>query len=190
MPVETEIKLPVRDLDQIRATIERDYPVRHPRTHEFNVLFDSPDGSVRKKGGLLRVRRFGEEGKLTFKGPGAAGRHKQREEIELKISDGEAMAAILEKLGFEPVFRYEKFRTEHARPEEDGVITIDETPIGYFLELEGPAEWIDKAAEQLGYAEADYITESYGSLYADYRRRTGTSSGDMLFEPKANAGNN
>ncbi len=190
MPVENEIKLPVRDLDQIRAAIERHYPVRHPRTHEFNVLFDFPNRSLREKGGLLRVRRFGDEGKLTFKGPGAAGRHKQREEIELTISDGDAMSSILEKSGLEPVFRYEKFRTEYAKPGEDGVITVDETPIGYFLELEGPAEWVDKVAAQLGYSESDYITQSYGSLYDSYRRRTGTSGRDMLFEPKANAGNN
>jgi len=188
MAVETEIKLPVRDLESSRAAIEREYPVRHARTHEANVLFDSRTRRLRRKGCLVRVRQFGGDGVLTFKGRGAAGRHKQREEIELRISSSEAMSEILEKLGLAPVFRYEKFRTEYAKPNEEGVITFDETPIGNFLELEGPSEWIDRVAAQLGYAESDYITASYAGLYDDYRQRTGTSARDMLFEPKVNIG--
>ena len=51
------------------------------------------------------------------------------------------------------------------RPEnEPGIVTIDETVIGIFLELEGAAEWVDRTAAQLGYSPDDYLTVSYASL--------------------------
>jgi len=51
-------------------------------------------------------------------------------------------------------FSYEKYRTTmklpgSARWAKDLVIEVDETPIGTFLELEGPAEAIDRAAQNL-----------------------------------------
>ena len=46
-----------------------------------------------------------------------------------------------------------------------GVATLDETPIGVYLELEGSAEWIDRTAAQLGFAHSEYITASYAGLY-------------------------
>ena len=48
-------------------------------------------------------------------------------------------------------------------------ITIDETPIGIFLELEGAPEWIDQTAARLGYPPAKYLTCSYASLYKEFR---------------------
>jgi adenylate cyclase class 2 len=140
---------------------------------------------------LLRVRRFGNTATLTFKGASREGRaslesrHKQREEIEVTVSDAGAAALILRRLGLRRVFRYEKFRTEYAKPGEPGIVTVDETPIGNFLELEGPAPWIDNVAARLGYRESDYIILSYGALYIQHCESTGTSPSDMLFESKA-----
>jgi adenylate cyclase class 2 len=187
MPVEIEIKLPVSGLDHARAAIlSLGYGVRHERAHEWNAVFDSRSSRLRGKGQLLRLRRFGTAATLTFKGTAIEGRHKQREEIEVNVSNAADAALILQRLGLRPVFRYEKFRTEYARPGEDGIITVDETPIGNFLELEGPAAWIDHVAARLGYRESDYIKRSYGALYIQHCERTGTKPSDMLFESKAN----
>ena len=51
---------------------------------------------------------------VTYKGRPTITRHKSREELELTLSDAETMALIFERLGFRPVFRYEKYRTEYA----------------------------------------------------------------------------
>ncbi|MGA2181780.1 MAG: class IV adenylate cyclase [Bryobacteraceae bacterium] len=186
MPVETEIKLPVSSLERARAAIlSLGYQVHHERAHECNAVFDSRASRLRGKGQLMRLRRYGTAAILTFKGASLEGRHKQREEIEVTVSDADAAALILQRLGFRPVFRYEKFRTEYATPGEEGIITVDETPIGNFLELEGPAAWIDDVAARLGYRESDYIKLSYGALYNQHCESTGTAPGDMLFEPKA-----
>jgi len=55
---------------------------------------------------------------------------------------------------------------------------LDETPLGVFLELEGPARWIDRTARALGFSESDYITDSYAELH---RRSRGGEAGDMVF---------
>jgi len=185
MPIEVEIKLPVADLDCALAAIQGlGYELHHPRDYEANAVFDFRGSNLRRRGQLLRLRRFGQEALLTFKGTFQEGRHKQREEIETRLSDAEAARAILERLGLRPAFRYEKFRTEYHRPGEHGIITVDETPIGNFIELEGPGPWIDAVAARLGYNESDYIKLSYAALYVEYRKRTGTRNRDMLFAPK------
>src|SRR5262249_15641492 len=108
-------------------------------------------------------------------------RHKSREEIEFDASDGGAFAAVLKRLGYVPRFRYEKYRTKFAAPNEPGFITIDETPIGVFLELEGPAAWIDSTADRLGFSHEEYLPSSYSSLYKDYRQSHQGAPEDMTF---------
>ena len=68
-------------------------------------------------------------------------------------------------------------------PGEPGVVTVDETPIGNFLELEGPAEWIDAKAAALGFTPSDYILESYGRLYLADCERRGVEPSNMVFPP-------
>jgi adenylate cyclase class 2 len=75
---------------------------------------------------------------------------------------------VLAALGYQPTFRYEKYRTTFSKDGEPGLITVDETPIGDFLELEGLGVWIDATALQLGYGEVDYVTASYASLYRQH----------------------
>ena len=61
------------------------------------------------------------------------------------------------------------------------MVTIDETPIGTFLELEGEPEWIDRTAALLGFTTGDYVTASYASLYLEYRQSNATVPMDMVF---------
>jgi adenylate cyclase class 2 len=183
MPVENEIKLRIADAESAaRRIATAGYTVLHPRVHEMNVVCDTSGQMLRGKRSLLRVRRAGDATTVTFKGPPQGGLHKTREEIEFTASNADAVLSVLDRLGFTPVFRYEKYRTEYRKSGEPGILTVDETPIGCFLELEGPASWLDEAARGLGFAPGDYITESYGALYLQYRREHGTSSQDMLFE--------
>jgi adenylate cyclase class 2 len=121
-------------------------------------------------------------GILTFKGPAELGKHKSREELETGFEDPTIVARILERLGYQRAFRYEKYRTEFQRNGENGVVTLDETPIGWFVELEGTPDWIDRTAVALRWSEADYLTASYGSLYLQYCKDSNLQPSDMLFE--------
>jgi adenylate cyclase class IV len=122
---------------------------------------------------------------LTYKGPAAASdkRYKVREELEIAVTEPARVAAILEGLGLQPSFRYEKFRTLYALPGLPGVdLVLDETPIGVYIELEGTPRQIDRAARQLGHTPADYLTASYGQLYRSYCRAHRRPVRNMLFK--------
>jgi adenylate cyclase class 2 len=180
--VETEIKLKIPSTEAAARLLESaGFRISHPRALETNQLYDTPDESLRRSGKLLRLRSWDGIHMLTFKGPSVPGRHKAREEIETGLEDPQRMAAILERLGMVPGFRYEKFRTLYEISGEPGCTVIDETPIGAFLELEGDADWIDATALKLGFSPADYITASYGTLYLDHCRGRGVEAGDMVF---------
>jgi len=110
----------------------------------------------------------------------SAGPHKSREELETSAADGNTLEQILGRLGFVPSFRYEKYRTTFQAPAEPGLVALDETPIGVFLELEGPAYWIDDAAQRLGFAPRDYVIASYAALYRAFLK-SHPGPPDMLF---------
>jgi adenylate cyclase class 2 len=154
--------------------------VKRRRVLESNVVYDTPSGALRASGQLLRLRRTGRHALLTYKGPAEPGRYKSREERETSLADAEELAVILTRLGYRPSFRYEKYRTEYQRPGGAGLVLLDETPIGDFFELEGPPEWIDRTAADLGFSLSDYITETYGSLFSQ-ERSAGTDPAAMLF---------
>ena len=184
--LEVEVKLAVRgDPAGVRRMLRGlGYGVRVARALEVNILFDTPGQKLRRAGKLIRLRRVGAHHLLTFKGVSQPARHKVREEIETEATDPRALAKILDRLGFHPVFRYEKYRTEFSRRGEPGVVTLDETPIGNYLEVEGPPRWLDRTARELGYSTGDYITTSYGRLYLEWCRKAGSTPGNMVFDAR------
>jgi len=146
----------------------------------MNTLYDFRGQTLRKRGALLRLRKYGAEWILTYKAKGKTGRHKTRTELETKIDDGNKMEAILLALGFTPSFRYEKFRSEWS--DGKGKVVLDETPIGIFGEIEGKSRWIDQTARLLGITRADYITQSYAELFFSWKRRSRSPAKEMTFK--------
>jgi adenylate cyclase class 2 len=179
--IETEIKIPFPAGPQhARDLIERHgYAVSEPRILESDQLFDRGAAELRTADHLLRLRRSGSRFTVTFKGPAIRERYKSREEIEFDVSDASAFTLVLNRIGYNPGFRYEKYRTKFAAA--PGAITIDETPIGVFLELEGPADWIDSTALRLGFAPSEYSTASYAALYREYLRSHEGAPPNMVF---------
>lgn len=211
---EIEIKLRIEDVAAIRRRLKQIGARQIvQRTFESNTLYDSPQNDFRRRGRLLRLRieestrSNGQSPKgesaavLTYKAPprtlGQLGsaiqqlpfrRHfKVRDEYEVSLpsADAQEMDTILHSLGVRPVFRYEKVRTTYALPKVRGLkIELDETPIGPYLELEGPVKGIHLAARLLGFAKTDYLKATYGALYLADCRRRGLKPGDMIFPRK------
>jgi adenylate cyclase class 2 len=180
MPDEVEIKFRIDDLERLKQALqEAGFRLETPRTHEVNTLYDLRGQPLRRKGELLRLRQYGSEWILTHKAKGKAGRHKNRAETEVRIDDGEQMDTILRNLGFQPSFRYEKFRAEWS--DGSGQVVVDEIPIGNFGEIEGAPDWIDRTAEKLDIAPRQYITSSYAELFYDWKKQTRTSAREMTF---------
>jgi len=179
---ETEIKLRLPNgAAPARGLLDRlGYHAQVARELEVNQLYDR-NGELQANDRVLRLRSLGGKWTITYKGPAVDGPHKSREELELSIGDGPAMEQILRALGYRPEFRYEKYRTIFERHGEAGVIMLDETPMGDFLELEGLGEWIDRTTLELGYLTKDYILSTYPELYEEYRKKHASLPHNMVF---------
>src|SRR5262249_17835154 len=105
--------------------------------------------------------------------------HKTRIETETRVADGKNMDAILRALGYEPAFRYEKFRAEWG--DAKGHVVVDQTPIGDFGEIEGPPRWIDATAKKLGLIAGDYLNRNYAGLFLEWKKRSGSAATEMTF---------
>ena len=184
MPIETEIKFRVDDLDGLTRRLESaGFRLETPRSFESNVLYDTPDRQMRARTEILRIRCYAGRWTLTLKrlprsGP-AEDRHKHRVETETGIADGDALAEVFLSLGLVAAFRYEKWRMEWT--DGDGHCVIDETPIGDYAELEGPSAWIDRIAARLGVDPAQYVTLSYGRLFEAWREEHSSTAQDLTF---------
>ena len=199
MAHEIEIKLGVPNPRALKRRL-RDlgyFPVS-ARHFERNLLFDFSDLRLRRSRRLLRVRLVDGHGLVTFKDAPFRDRHyKVRREIEAAVEDGLRVADILREIGLREIFRYEKYRTVFAQApgskRAGGVrgrtsrrvptskLVFDETPIGNYVELEGPKRWIDRVARQLGYSREDYVAASYGTLYRRKCLEQGRRPGNMVF---------
>ena len=178
--LEREIKLRFATADDARTAIlaAGATPFRARRLQEDSLL-DTPDGRLRGRRSILRIRMECGKSFITFKGPVQPAAVKIREELETVGGDGPLLIRIFEELGFQVWFRYEKYREEFTL--EDVIVAIDETPIGVFVEVEGSERGINAMAEALGRRQDDYVLESYRGLFAGYCAEHGLAVGDMTF---------
>lgn len=160
----------------------------------LRIRTETPAAAGKKKRG---AKKGPERYLLTFKSPpeqmaivpaeaARNRRHKVREELETVLTDPAALQKIFEGLGLRGWFRYEKYRTAYKLPgryawAKELLIDFDETPIGTFVELEGPHEAIDRAARALGFHPRDFITKNYLVLYVEECKRKGVGATHMLF---------
>ena len=185
MTKEVEIKFLVDDIRALQRKLRAaGFWLVTKRTHEMNTLYDDAKQSLRRRGELLRIRKYGDRWVLTHKAKGTTTRHKARIETETVVFDGQKLAAILHALGFVPSFRYEKFRSEWT--DGKGHVVVDETPIGNVSEIEGAPRWIDAAARRLGVTQERYLTANYAQLFFDWKARTGSKAKEMTFKEVRN----
>lgn len=175
-PIEHEIKLRVEDAESARRALsDIGATVARARHFEDNILFDTRRRTLRSSGRVLRLRRNDRGAQLTVKGQRRDVQGvKARAEGEVGVEDPEKTETLLRLLGYEPVFRYQKYREVWRW--RDAEIVLDETPVGVFLEIEGPIETIHAAAKALGRKPEDFILDSYVALFF-----AGGGEGDMVF---------
>ncbi|NLC28903.1 MAG: class IV adenylate cyclase, partial [Chloroflexi bacterium] len=136
MDQEIEVKFLLKDLTALIQKIDQlNLSCTQKRVHEFNLRYDLPDGHLVAKKQVLRLRQD-TQALLTFKGPGVLDEGVLlRKEIEVSVSDFDTARRLLEALGYQVIMMYEKYRANYLM---DGVIlSVDETPFGLFIELEG-----------------------------------------------------
>jgi adenylate cyclase class 2 len=188
---EIELKFPVADPTAFQTRLPAlGFHLDTPRTFEQNTLYDTPNRDLRVRKQLLRLRQYGDLWTVTHKRqpeqfePADTLRYKVRIETETLVTDGNATAEIFTQLGYGPVFRYEKYRTEWSQTLGESAqahLVVDETPIGTYAELEGPTDWIDQTLAALGIDQGACLTDSYGKLFLDWKQRTGSPAEHLTF---------
>src|SRR5258708_38314713 len=104
---EVEIKFRIGSIPSLARRLKASgFRLLTRRTLETNPLYDFPGGVLRRRGALLRLRKYGPLWTVTYKEKGKLGRHKSRREIETRLSDGLHLAAIFDALGLGPSFSY------------------------------------------------------------------------------------
>lgn len=142
------------------------------RAEEFeeNIIYTGPGLDPRSR--VLRLRRVNGRALFTFKerdaSPSAVKR--QREE-ETEVSDADALASILEALGYTPALVYEKRRATWRL--EDTEVVLDELPFGLFLEIEGDEPSILEAERLLNLQDAEAEHSPYPELTLRHGKRRG-----------------
>lgn len=180
---EIEAKFYVQDLKRIETRIQGlGARLIQARIFETNIRFDLPDGSLRSKGQILRLRQD-SEARLTYKGPGSSAQGVvSRTEIEFTVEDFNKARLLLEALGYQSVMVYEKYRTiyelEHCH------IMLDEMPYGQYVEIEGfESAAIHAVTRQLELnLEAAIVNASYAGLFERTRRALALTFTDLTFE--------
>jgi adenylate cyclase class 2 len=135
-----------------------------PRTYEENLLFDTPDAQFRQQGRLLRLRRD-RRNRITYKEPTTHNDldFKIMREYEIEVSDFAQAHAILAKLGFVQVLRFEKYRETFTY--QDAEIVLDEVPFGTFMEIEASQEGIRALVTALDLDFATRLVSSYVDIF-------------------------
>jgi adenylate cyclase class 2 len=181
VPVEHEVKLEYESAEAARrAVTAAGGRLDVSRRLLDDQLYDTPEGRLAESRCALRLRLDGPHAILTFKGPPQSGPVKSREELETAMGDGSTSKAIIRALGFQPLFRAQKYREEFLI--DEARVTVDETPIGVFVEIEARPDLIPVVAGRLGRSERDYRLESYPRLYRLWCEQRDVEPGDMLFE--------
>ena len=163
--LEVEVKLRIPSTGAYDALLRQaGFSRTHPAAIESNRLWDRA-GALLAEDCALRLRQYGAQATLTWKGPKVADPQlKIRPELETGVADAAAMEAILRALGYEPVLEMVKTRAIWTRGELEAC--LDDTPYGSFLELEGERGAIVEAMAQLGLGPEQIETRSYAALYS------------------------
>jgi len=182
--IETEIKLHVPDLQAAEMRlIAAGAALKAPRVFERNLRYDRADGSLSVSAVVLRLRQDTRV-RLTYKedlpetektNSGVSSRF----EAEVEISDFEAMDTILRKLGYTPYMVYEKYRTTYTLYGAE--VTLDELPVGRFVEVEGDESAIDQVIVAAGLGDALRMPSSYTTIFKRVQQRLGLRFTNITF---------
>jgi adenylate cyclase class 2 len=152
-----------------------------PRTHEYNLRFDTPDHKLARDYRLLRLRKD-QSAHLTYQGPALDQNGVSvRKEIEITVEDFDTARQLLHALGYVVTAVYEKYRTTYEL--ENLHVTIDEMPFGVFLEIEGEdISTIQSTATRLDLDLDAHISDNYLQIFLKLKEAYNLDFDEIRFE--------
>ncbi len=145
--LEIEIKFRVADFEEVRSRLDSWKARSDAPIHEADHYFNAPDRDFARTDEALRVRRIGQQNRVTYKGPRQAGPAKTRTEIEVGLAEGEHVAddfgRLLVHLGYRPVAVVRKERIVYHLERDSFTLEVcldTVAGVGCFAEVEIIAE--------------------------------------------------
>jgi adenylate cyclase class 2 len=180
-PLEIEVKFPIADVSFLRRKITDTGAVSQGRRFEVNVRLDDADQRLRRAQCLLRLRKDAHT-ILTFKSSPDRrdNEFKIHRELEVQVSDFDAMEQILDSLGFQRRQVYEKWRETFRLGET--ILCLDEMPFGNYLEIEGPKQAIRQTAARVGLDWNQRILKNYLEMFSILQVHLQLSFADITFD--------
>jgi len=175
--LEVELKSVVDDVERRRANVERAGAMVVYAGRLEDRRWDTPDRALLAKDHVLRVRTYrneaGARAELDWKGPTRReGGYKLRDELETRVADADALAAILSALGYEVSIAIDR---EIVQYDLGGtMIRFERYPrMDDLVEVEGEPEDIERAIAILGLPRDGFTTDRLPDFVRRYEERTG-----------------
>ena len=168
--IEKKYRLTRDEREQLIVRLRESGATHEGEEFEENTLYAG--GNLERGKQVLRLRRVGGRVILTYKERDSSeSAIKRNREDETSVEDAEALAAILDALGYKPALVYEKRRATWKL--KGAEIVVDELPFGLFVEIEGEESIIIEVEQSLGLAEAEAEMATYPELTGRHGQRRG-----------------
>jgi len=159
--IEKKYRLTERQRKEVLSRLPEIGARRIGEEFEENTLYAGESLDLDRS--VLRLRRVGKRGTLTYKERFPSRSDiKHQQEDETGVADPEAMASILDAIGFIPALVYEKRRESWALGKTE--IVIDELPFGLFMEIEGDESGIREVEAKLSMKRLKSENSTYPQL--------------------------
>ena len=175
--LEVELKSVGHDIDRCRAVVERAGGTLVFAGRLEDRRWDSPERELAGRDHVLRVRVYRGDGQvragLDWKGPTRRdGVYKLREELSTSVTDPDALAEILTRLGYEVSIAIDR---EIVQYDLDGaMIRFERYPrMDDLVEVEGAPDQIERAIAVLGLQRDGFTTDRLPDFVRRYEKRTG-----------------
>lgn len=138
--------------------------------------YDTPDRALASRDHVLRLREYrdgnGSRAMLDWKGTtGYDNGYKVREEISTDTADGEALATMLERLGYEVTREID--REIHQFSFHGAIVRVEEYPrMDVLVEVEGTPECIEAAIAATGLPREGFTSDRLPDFIRRFERRT------------------
>ena len=145
--IEEEIKLLDVNPDEVREILEEKGKLVWKGVMKSYYL-DFEDLRLKKQGAVLRIRKAYGKVVITHKSNIREGETRVADEIEVEANDFDNAVEIMKKLGLKVMYKLENYREEYKL----GNVKVElehMDKIGWFVEIEGSREDIEKAIKEL-----------------------------------------
>jgi adenylate cyclase, class 2 len=168
--IEKKYRLGDEDVSRIEDALAAAAAPFEGERFEENTIYGG--GLLDSARAILRIRRIGDRGILTYKRRiEDDSTFKRQVEHESEFADVEGLRAIISSLGFDPRVVYEKRRKTWRL--NGAEVVLDELPFGRFVEIEGTEASILEVEQLLGLDEAAVEHETYPNLTVKAGIRSG-----------------